>query len=79
MIAWLVSSRLGRALSAIATFLAAILAARAYGRHEGRQAAERRELEDYKQTRKRMDEADTPNDADAADKFLRDRYKQRDL
>ena len=59
----------------IGAALAAIVAAMLVGRRHGKQAAKAKEVQDYDDTRKRMDEVGRMSDADASREWLRDRGK----
>ena len=60
---------------AIGTVFVAILAAYLRGRTDEAEAAYNEEMNEYVETRKRIDQADTPSDADAAREWLRNRSK----
>ena len=62
-------------LAAAGAFLVALGAAYWRGKSAGADAAERKRLEGYVETRKRMDEVGRMSDADAARDWLRDRNK----
>jgi hypothetical protein len=63
-------------LAAAGAFVVALLAAYLRGRSDKGEAVERERLEDYVETRKRMDEVDTDDDPDVLRDWLRDRGKQ---
>lgn len=60
-------------LAAAGAFLVALGAAYWRGRSAAGAAAERERLDDYVETRKRMDEVGRMSDADAAREWLRER------
>lgn len=62
-------------LAAAGAFVIALGAAYWRGRSTEAAAAERERLEDYVETRRRMDEVGRMSDADAAREWLRDRNK----
>ena len=62
-------------LAAAGAFLVALGAVYLRGRSDAGAAAERERLNDYVETRKRMDEVGRMSDADAARDWLRDRNK----
>jgi hypothetical protein len=62
-------------LAAAGAFMLALGAAYWRGRSAEADAAERKRLDDYVKTRKRMDEVGRLSDADAARDWLRDRNK----
>lgn len=64
-------------LAAAGAFVLALGAAYWRGRSAADAAAERERLEDYVETRKRMDEVGRMSDADAARDFLTDRLRDR--
>jgi len=64
-------------LAAAGAFVLALGAAYWRGRSVADAAAERERLEDYVETRKRMDEVGRMSDADAARDFLADRLRDR--
>jgi len=64
-------------LAAAGAFLIALGAAYWRGRSAGDAAAERKRLDDYKETRGRMDEVGAPNNAAAAREWLADRMRNR--
>ena len=63
-------------LAAAGAFVVALFAAYLRGRSDKGEAVERERLEDYVETRKRMDEVDTDDDPDVLRDWLRDRGKQ---
>ena len=63
-------------LAAAGAFVVALLAAYLRGRSDKGEAVERERLEDYVETRKRIDEVDTDDDPDVLRDWLRDRGKQ---
>jgi hypothetical protein len=63
-------------LAAAGAFVVALLSAYLRGRSDKGEAVERERLEDYVETRKRMDEVDTDDDPDVLRDWLRDRGKQ---
>lgn len=65
-------------LAAAGAFVLALGAAYWRGRSAADAAAERERLDDYVETRKRMDEVDRMSDADAARDWLDDRMHRRD-
>jgi len=65
-------------LYAIGAFIAALLGAYWRGKSDADDAADERELNEYVETRKRMDDVDIP-DADAGREWLRRRQSERDL
>jgi hypothetical protein len=60
-------------------FVAALAWAYWRGRSDEEDAAFEREVNEYVETRKRIDEADRPDSADDARQWLRDRQSGRDL
>lgn len=60
-------------LAAAGAFLIALGAVYLRGRSDADAAAERERLDDYVETRKRMDEVGRMSDADAAREWLRER------
>lgn len=56
--------------------IVALLGVYAKGRKDANARAAQKAAETYIETRKRMDETDTPDDADAADRWLRDRSER---
>jgi dienelactone hydrolase len=60
-------------LAAAGAFLVALGAAYWRGKSAGADAAERERLDDYVETRRRMDEVGRMSDADAAREWLRER------
>ena len=79
MIQWLLATRLGRALAGALAGVLALLGIWYAGKREGRQDAAQKASEDYKKTRKAMDNAEKPSDPAAAREWLRERQRQRDL
>lgn len=71
----MIMARIKLWLAAAGAFLVALGAAYWRGRSTEAAAAERERLEDYVETRKRMDEVGRMSDADAARDWLRDRNK----
>lgn len=69
----LIPTRMRVWFAAIAAALTALLAAYFTGRKDQRHADHERELNEYIETRRRIDAVDSPSDADAARKWLRDR------
>ena len=65
-------------LAALGAFAVALLGAYFRGRSDADDAAAERELNEYVETRKRMDAVDI-GDADAGREFLRERQSKRDL
>lgn len=65
-------------LAALGAFVVALLGAYWRGKSDAEDAADERELNEYVETRKRMDEVDIP-DADAGREFLLRRKRERDL
>jgi hypothetical protein len=63
-------------LAAAGAFIVALLAAYLRGRSDKGEAVERERLEDYVETRKRMDEVDTDDDPTVLRDWLRERGKQ---
>lgn len=63
-------------LAAAGAFIVALLAAYLRGRSDKGEAVERERLEDYVETRKRMDEVETDDDPTVLRDWLRDRGKQ---
>ncbi|OWJ69295.1 hypothetical protein CDV50_18745 [Haematobacter massiliensis] len=74
---WLLSTRLGRAMAALGGIIVTLLLAFAGGKREGRRDARADRLQDYQDTRRRMDDADVSR-GDAADdlRWLRDRSQR---
>ena len=62
--------------AAAGAFIVAVFAAYWNGRRDGKANAEVRELNEYIETRKRMDEVDDSDDPDAARRFLHERGKR---
>ena len=60
-------------LGALVGGLAVVLAAWAKGKRDGRQEAAQKALEDYQETRKRIDEVDIPDDDGVLREWLRER------
>lgn len=56
--------------------IVALLGVYAKGRKDANARAAQKAAETYIETRNRMDETDTPDDADAADRWLRDRSER---
>jgi hypothetical protein len=73
--------RLKIAAIAVGSFVIAVFAAYLRGRSDKAAADEHEELEEYVETRQRMDESDAElgNDPAAADRFLHERKRNRDL
>jgi dienelactone hydrolase len=71
----MIMARIKLWLAAAGAFLIALGAAYWRGRSTEAAAAERERLNDYVETRKRMDEVGRMSDADAARDWLRDRNK----
>lgn len=63
-------------LAAAGAFIVALFAAYLRGRSDKGEAVERERLEDYVETRKRMDEVDTEDDPAVLRDWLRERGKQ---
>jgi hypothetical protein len=63
-------------LAAAGAFVVALFAAYLRGRSDKGEAVERERLEDYVETRKRMDEVDTDDDPTVLRDWLRERGKQ---
>jgi hypothetical protein len=63
-------------LAAAGAFIVALFAAYLRGRSDKGEAVERERLEDYVETRKRMDEVDTGDDPAVLRDWLRERGKQ---
>ena len=63
-------------LAAAGAFVVALLAAYLRGRSDKGEAVERERLEDYVETRKRMDEVPTDDDPAVLRDWLRERGKQ---
>jgi hypothetical protein len=63
-------------LAAAGAFVVALFAAYLRGRSDKGEAVERERLEDYVETRKRMDEVDTDGDPTVLRDWLRERGKQ---
>lgn len=63
-------------LAAAGAFVVALFAAYLRGRSDKGEAAERERLEDYVETRKRMDEISTDDDPAVLRDWLRERGKQ---
>lgn len=79
---WLVSTISGRVrlwLTGIVVFATALLAAYLRGKHDAEGAAHDREINEYVETRRRIDEAATPRDSGAAHEWLRKRQSERNL
>jgi hypothetical protein len=66
-------ARLKGWLAALGALLLGALGVYAAGRMDGRQRADRREDEAYRETRERIDEVDLGNDPDAARRWLHER------
>jgi len=64
---------------AAGAFIVALLGAWVMGRREGRQRARDKARDAWIDTRKRMDAADTANDASSARDWLRERQSKRDM
>ena len=64
-------------LATAGAFIVALFAAYWRGRSVADAAAERKRLDDYKETRGRMDEVGAPNNAAAAREWLADRMRNR--
>ncbi|RMF06356.1 MAG: hypothetical protein D6773_04420 [Alphaproteobacteria bacterium] len=82
IIAWLAGSKLGRIAGMVGLAVAAMITAWLMGRSSQRARDARRRLENYRDTRRRMDDADAElgNDPDIARRWLRDRaQRDRDL
>lgn len=67
------SSRVKQLIAAITFVVVAILLAYARGRADENEEAAEETLNEYLETRKRIDEADTPSDADTSREWLRNR------
>jgi len=77
---WLaLSGRVRLWAGGIATFVAALLLAYFRGKSDAADAADERELNEYVETRKRIDAIERPRDADAAREWLRERQSGRDM
>jgi len=63
-------------LAAAGAFVVALFAAYLRGRSDKGEAVERERLENYVETRKRMDEVDTDDDPTVLRDWLRERGKQ---
>lgn len=63
-------------LAAAGAFVVALFAAYLRGRSDKGEAVERERLEDYVETRKRMDEVDTGDDPAVLRDWLKERGKQ---
>lgn len=63
-------------LAAAGAFIVALFAAYWNGRRDGKANAEVRELNEYIETRKRIDEVDLGDDPDMARRFLHERGKR---
>jgi hypothetical protein len=75
---WLLTTRLGRALSAAGAFVMMLVVAWVAGKREGRIAAATDALKDYQNTRKQADEADlSTGDVDNDLGVLRDFAERR--
>ena len=73
-------TRIKAALAGAVALLVAFLGIYLKGRKDAAQDAAVEDLEAYRQTRKEIDNAETfDGDDAAADRFLRDRAKHRDL
>jgi hypothetical protein len=83
LVSWLVAipSRLRAALAGAVALLVAFLAAYLKGRKDEAQDAAVEDLEAYRRVRKEIDDAETfqGDDPAAADRFLHERSKHRDL
>ncbi|OWJ78437.1 hypothetical protein [Haematobacter genomosp. 1] len=74
---WLLSTRIGRALAALGGLIVALLIAFASGKREGRRDARADRLQDYQDTRRRIDDADVSRgNADDDARWLRDRSQR---
>lgn len=72
MIVWLAASRLGRAVVGVLAALAVLAGVYAKGRIDAAQRAKIEGLQDYRETRERIDNADIGDgDADADREWLR--------
>lgn len=58
MMGWLMGTRFGRWLAALAAVVVVLFSAFTLGRRDGRRDAREAELESYRKTRKDMDDAD---------------------
>lgn len=79
---WLLAipARLRAALAGVVALLALLVGAYAKGRSDAAQRAKNEGLEDYRDDRRRIDDAkDFGDDADAAADWLRDRADKRGL
>lgn len=65
--------------AAFVTAALSLLAAYMRGRAAKGAEVERKKLKDYQDTRKRIDEADIPDDADAAREWLSERQRRGDM
>jgi hypothetical protein len=75
---WLLTTRLGRALSAAGAFVVMLVVAWVAGKREGRIAAATAALKNYQNTRKQADEADlSTGDVDNDLGVLRDFAERR--
>ena len=72
----MIFARLKMWSSAFGLVVAALIASWLGGRKAAQTDAKAKELEDYADTRKRMDEVGRMSDADAARDFLRERGKR---
>lgn len=66
-------------LIAVGAALSALLFVYLKGKQDAEQDAHERELNEYVETRRRIDENTIPRDATAAREWLRQREQQRDL
>lgn len=77
---WFLSTRLGRWFGMIGVAIMVLLGAVVFGWTKRGQYESIKALEGYKKTRKEMDNApDLGNDPDAANRWLRERERKRDL
>ena len=77
---WLaLSGRVRVWIGAALAFVAALAWAYWRGKSDAEDVAFEREVNEYVETRKRIDEADRPDNADDARQWLRDRQSGRDL
>jgi len=78
-IGWLTGSRIGQWIGMVLGALGLLAAAFLAGWSKKGQVEAKKALEGYKRTRKEMDDANVPDDPDAATEWLRQRKQRRDL
>jgi len=71
IVAWLVGSRLGKALSAILSALVILLGVFHYGKRQATSEARTEALEDHLETKERVDEVEPSADRDTAIERMR--------